>query len=316
MRDPYAVLGVAKTAAPDEIKSAFRKLAKKYHPDINPGDPAVEKRFKEANAAYDLLGDKTSRARFDRGEISADGKEKARPFSGGFSSAGGAQRRSGQGGGGFESEFARAGGGGRGFNADDLFSDLFDTFGGRKTKTARKGDDIRILLTLSFMEAARGCSKRVRLPTNREVDVRVPAGSETGQALRLANLGKPGADSGSPGDAIVEIKVAPHPYFRREGRDVWLDLPVSLKEAVLGGRVSTPTIDGTVMLTVPKGADSGTVLRLKGKGASKKGDAANRGDQFVKLVVKLPANSDSDFVDAVKRLADDDIDPRRKAGLT
>jgi DnaJ-class molecular chaperone len=313
MRDPYAVLGVTKAASADDLKSAFRKLAKKYHPDINPGDAEVERRFKEANSAYDLLSDKTKRARFDRGEIDADGKEKARPFPGGFSSNPGGARRSG--GGGFESEYARAGGG-RGFNADDLFSDLFETFGGRRGKTAQKGGDIRITLTLSFMEAARGCSKRVRLPTNREVDVRVPAGSETGQALRLANLGKAGADGGSPGDAIVELKVAPHPHFRREGRDIWLDLPISLKEAVLGARVPTPTIDGNVNLTVPKGADSGTVLRLKGKGVARKGDAADRGDQFVKLIVKLPAKSDSAFIDAIKRLPDDAEDPRRKAGLT
>ena len=312
MADPYATLGVARTASPDEIKSAFRKLAKKYHPDIHPGDADVERRFKEANSAYDLLGDKTKRARFDRGEIDADGKEKARPFPGGFASNPGSGRR----GGGFESEYARAGGGGRGFNADDLFNDLFDTFGGRRNKTVQKGGDIRIMLTLNFMEAARGCSKRVKLPTNREVDVRVPAGSETGHALRLANLGKSGADGGSPGDAIVELKVASHPHFRREGRDIWLDLPISLKEAILGGRVSTPTIDGNVMLTVPKGADSGTVLRLKAKGVSKKGDAADRGDQFVKLVVKLPATTDSAFIDAIKSLPDDPVDPRRKAGLT
>ena len=199
---------------------------------------------------------------------------------------------------------------------DDLFSDLFDTFGGRRNKTVQKGGDIRIMLTLNFMEAARGCSKRVKLPTNREVDVRVPTGSETGHALRLANLGKSGADGGSPGDAIVELKVTPHPHFRREGRDIWLDLPISLKEAVLGGRVSTPTIDSNVMLTVPKGADSGTVLRLKGKGMAKKGDAADRGDQFVKLIIKLPVTTDDTFANAVKNLPDDPVDLRRKAGLT
>lgn len=312
MADPYATLGVTKSANADEIKSAFRKLAKKYHPDIHPGDANVERRFKEANAAYDLLGDKTKRARFDRGEIDADGKERARPFPGGFSSNRGSARR----GGGFESGYARAGGGGRGFNADDLFSDLFDTFGGQRNKTVQKGGDIRIMLTLNFMEAARGCSKRVKLPTKREVNVRVPTGSETGHALRLANLGKPGVDGGLPGDAIVELKVTPHPHFRREGSDIWLDLPISLKEAVLGGRVSTPTIDSNVMLTVPKGADSGTVLRLKGKGMAKKGDAANRGDQFVKLIVKLPATTDDAFANAVKNLPDDPVDLRRKAGLT
>lgn len=287
MPDPYAVLGVAKGASEGDIKSAFRKLAKKYHPDVNPGNEAVEKRFKEANSAYDLLSDKKKRGRFDRGEIDAEGKEKSRPFAAG--AYGGARPAGGRPGGGFESEFGRAGGGGgRGFNADDLFSDLFETFGGRRAKTAQRGGDVRITLALSFLEAVRGCSKRVRLPTTREVDVRVPAGSETGQALRLAGLGRAGADGGSPGDAIVELKVAPHSHFRREGRDIWLDLPVSLKEALLGARVSTPTIDGPVMLTVPKGADSGAMLRLKGRGVARKGDAADRGDQLVKLIVKMP----------------------------
>lgn len=312
MRDPYTVLGVGKDASEKDIKSAFRGLAKRYHPDLNPGDKNHERRFKEANAAYDLLSDAAKRRRYDRGEIDAEGKEKAR-FQGGFR----AQARPGAAGGGhagdpFESEFGR---GGKRFGADDLFSELFETFGGRRGKGARRGDDLRVTLGIGFLEAARGVSKRIELPTGRKADVRVPAGAETGQALRLAGLGRPGADGGPDGDAIVELTVASHPYFRREGRDIWIDLPITLKEAVMGARVSTPTIDGSVMLSVPRGVDSGAVLRLKGKGVAKAGDAGNRGDQFVKLSIHLPKTVPDALRQAIADLPDKD-DPRRRAGLT
>ncbi|MEQ9126545.1 MAG: J domain-containing protein, partial [Alphaproteobacteria bacterium] len=201
-------------------------------------------------------------------------------FQGGFGGRGPRPR----GGDPFESEFAR---GGKRFGADDLFSELFETFGSKRPKSGQRGEDVRVSLGVGFLDAARGVSKRVSLPTGRQVDVRVPAGTESGQALRLAGLGRPGVDGGADGDAIVEINVAPHPFFRREGRDVWVDLPISLKEAVAGARVSTPTIDGPVMLNVPKGSDSGAVLRLKGKGLAKAGDARNRGDQLVRLQIKL-----------------------------
>lgn len=310
MRDPYAVLGVAKSASADEIKSAYRSLAKRFHPDLNPGDPDVERRFKEAGAAYNLLSDTAQRRRFDAGEIDAEGKERMR--AGSFEGGRGGRGRAASGDP-FESTFAQ---GGRRFG-DDLFSELFETFGaGRKTKGAAKGGDIRVGLTVGFLDAARGASKRVRLPSGRQADVRVPAGTETGQALRLSGLGDPGENGAPAGDAIIEITVAEHPFFRREGRDVWVDLPVSLKEAVEGGRVSTPTIDGPVMLNVPKGADSGAVLRLKGKGVGRAGDAKTRGDQFVRLQIKLPTHMTDALQAAVAELPDDPVDPRKRAGLT
>jgi len=315
MADPYQVLGVKKTADQAEIKAAYRKLAKQCHPDLNPGDKDVERRFKEATAAYDILSDAQKRRRYDAGEIDGDGKERARAagfsgFQGGF---GGRGPRPRPGGDPFESEFARSG---KRFGADDLFSELFETFGSKRPKSGQRGEDVRVSLGVGFLDAARGVSKRVSLPTGRQVDVRVPAGTESGQALRLAGLGQPGADGGAAGDAIVEINVAPHPYFRREGRDIWIDLPISLKEAVTGARVSTPTIDGPVVLNVPKGSDSGAVLRLKGKGLAKAGDARNRGDQFVRLQIKLPTTMTDALAGAIADLPDDPVDPRRRAGLT
>lgn len=312
MRDPYAVLGVPKTAKADEVKAAFRKLAKKYHPDLNPGDKEVERRFKEANAAYDFLSDATKRRRYDAGEIDAEGRERMRAGAapGGFR-PGGAGRGAADDP--FESTFAK---GGKRFGADDLFSELFETFGGKRGRGPARGDDVRVKLGVSFLDAARGASKRIELPTGRQVDVRVPAGTETGQALRLSGLGRAGAEGGQAGDAIVEIVVSPHDFFRKEGRDIWVDLPVTLKEAIQGAQISTPTIDGPVKLTVPPGTSSGAVLRLKGKGLGKAGDARNRGDQFVRLAVKLPETLTDEFKRAVANLPDEPVDPRRKAGLT
>ncbi|MGZ0188180.1 MAG: DnaJ C-terminal domain-containing protein [Alphaproteobacteria bacterium] len=313
MRDPYSVLGVAKSADADGIKSAYRKLAKRYHPDMNPGDVGVEKRFKEASSAYDLLSDPVKRRKFDAGLIDAEGKERMR--SGGFENQF-RQRPAGAppGEGSFESEF---GGGGKRFGGDDhLFSELFETFGGRRNRGPARGEDVRATLGVSFLDAAKGASKRIRLPTDRQVDARVPAGTETGQALRLAGLGREGANGGKAGDAIVEITVAPHAFFRREGLDIWVDLPISLKEAVLGAQVSTPTIDGPVKLKVPAGADSGSVLRLKGRGLAKAGSAKDRGDQFVRLAIKLPVTIDPQLKAAIEATPDDPIDPRQRAGLT
>ena len=318
MRNPYAVLGVPKTASDSEIKSAFRKLAKQNHPDLNPGDKATEQRFKEANAAYDLLSDKAKRRRFDAGEIDADGKERPRAadFEEAFRSATRGRARTA---GDFESAFGGAGGGGAGgraFGGDDLFNDLFQTFGGGKRKRGpARGEDIRATLGVGFLEAARGASKRVRLATGRQVDVRVPAGAETGQALRLAGLGREGAEGGPPGDAIVELTVAPHPFFRRENRDIWLDLPVSLKEAVAGAGVSVPTIDGSVRLNIPTGTDSGAVLRLKGRGVAKPGNKGERGDMYVKIVIKLPEKMSDMFKAVVAEMPDDARNPRARANL-
>jgi len=310
MRDPYTVLGVAKTASAADIKSAFRQLAKRYHPDLHPGDAGVERRFKEANAAYDFISNPTKRRRYDAGEIDAEGKERMRaaPHGGGFRPAGARTADDP-----FESTFAK---GGKRFGADDLFSELFETFGGKRGKGPGRGEDVRVKLGVSFLDAARGASKRIELPTGRQVDVRVPAGTESGQALRLARLGRPGVEGGQGGDAIIEIVVSPHDFFKKDGRDIWVDLPVTLKEAVHGAQVSTPTIDGPVKLSVPAGSSSGAVLRLKGRGLAKPGDARNRGDQFVRLAVKLPETMTDAFKRAVADLPDEPVNPRQKAGLT
>jgi DnaJ-class molecular chaperone len=305
MADPYALLGLKKTASQAEIKSAFRKVAKRLHPDANPGDKNAERQFKEANAAYDLLSDPVKRRRFDAGEIDSEGKETFR--------ASGFGRGGHPGGGGFSAGFGEQGA--RRFATDDLFSELFENFGGRRQKQSSRGGDIRVNLTVSFLDAAMGASKRVRLPTGRTVDVRVPPATESGQALRLSGLGQAGIDGNKAGDAIVEITVSPHKFFRREGWDIRIDLPITLKESVLGARVSTPTVDGPVMLTVPAGAQSGAVLRLKGKGLAKPGNLKERGDQLVYLSVRLPEKISDDLRQIVQSLADDGDELRRKVGL-
>ena len=305
MPDPYAILGLDKNASQSEIKLAFRKVAKRLHPDANPGDANAERRFKEANAAYDLLSDPSKRRRFDAGEIDSDGKDTFRSstFGGGFG------QRGHPGAGGFSQT------GNRRFATDDLFSELFENFGGRRQREIPRNRDIRVSLRVSFLEAARGSSKRVSLPTGRTVDVRVPAGTETGQALRLSGLGQAGTGNNKAGDAIVEITVMPHKFFRREGSDIKIELPITLKEAALGARVSAPTIDGPVMLTVPEGAQSGAVLRLKGRGIPKGSDTKERGDQFVHLSVKLPEKISDELRQVIQNLVEDGDDLRQRLGL-
>ncbi len=264
--DPYAELGVARDASPAEIRSAYRRLAKSLHPDANPGDRASEEKFKRVTAAFTLLNDPTQRARFDRGEIDSEGTQRG-PFGRGFN-------------GGFQGRTGNAA------DLDDLLSGLFGR-GGRKS--ARKGEDVRYRLTVGFMEAALGGRKRVTMDDGRALDLTLPEGAREGQTLRLRAQGRSGAGGAPPGDALVEISVAPHPHFSREGDDVRLDLPISLTEAVMGAKVRAPTLSGPVTLTVPKGANSGRVLRLRGKGFKR---ADGRGDQLVRLVVSLPPDPD------------------------
>jgi DnaJ-class molecular chaperone len=310
MRDPYSVLGIAKTASDAEIKKAFRALAKKHHPDTKGGDPAAKKRFQEISGAYDILGDKEKRAKFDRGEIDANGNPRmdagmqgAGPFG-----RGGASPR--------DFNFSWAGNAGdtaEGFRAEDIFSDLFGG-GGRRRSQPSKGEDIALAVTVSFAEAAGGGSRRITLPNGREIDVRIPAGLREGQQIRLKGQGGPGSNGGPPGDILLSVSVAPHPYFTRDGNDLRLDLPITLREAVLGARVTVPTLGGSVALSVPANSGSGTVLRLKGKGipaqrAPGGGEAA--GDLYVKLVVALPETPDEALRDFVTRWKTD-YDPRSK----
>jgi len=280
MRDPYKVLGVARGASEAELKKAYRKLAKENHPDRNADNPAALERFKEGNAAYELLSDAQKRAQFDRGEIDAAGNPTS-PFAGGGFRGGG-------------DPFGRGAASERaaGFEfggPDDLFSELF---GGRRGNGARgfrqppqRGADVTYRLSVSFEDAATLKPQRVTLRDGKTTEVKLPAGFKPGVQLRLAGKGDPGP--GGPGDALITLEVAPHRFFRRDGDDVRLDLPLSLKEAVLGAKVRMPTVEGPVTLTVPPGTSSGKVFRLKSRGFARADGA--RGDQLVMVIIDVPA---------------------------
>ena len=298
--DPYSALGVGRTATADEIRRAYRKLAKELHPDVRPGDKQAEERFKRATAAFNLLSDPTTKGRFDRSEIDADGNEQAafnaRPRYSSRAHAG-----------------AGAGGANQGpfgpdaaFDLGDIFSDLFGSnVGGGRGYTRMRGRDIRFTLEVEFLDAANGAKRRISLTEGRTLDVNIPAGVESGQVLRLKGQGGPGVQGGPAGDALVELNVRAHPFFRREGQDIHMDLNVSLTEVVEGARVQVPTPSGAVALTIPPGANTGKVLRLKGKGV------AGQGDQFVRLQVVLPDTPDEDLKKFVKKWAKRDYTPSR-----
>ncbi len=281
MTDPYEILGVARDASADEIKKVYRRLAKALHPDANPGDAAVEERFKRVSAAYAILSDPEMRARYDQGELDAEGRQQ------GFSS-----RAAGGGFGGFAG----------GFRVEDILGDLF---GGhfddhlRQARGVARGPDVTGAIEIDFVEAARGGKRRVTLPDGRALDIAIPPGIEDGQTIRLKGQGGTAGDGAAPGDALIRISVASHPSFRREGRHVSIDLPVSVPEAVLGARVQVPTIDGPVAMTVPANSNTGDTLRLRGKGLPDPGGAA-RGDQLVRLKVMLPTRPDSSFTALVR----------------
>ena len=268
--DPYEVLGVARDATDKQIRSAFLALAKTSHPDLHPGDAAAEDRFKRAGAANDLLSDPERRGRFDRGEIDAAGHERPPPGRRSY-------REQAQG-----SEGSRYG---SSFGDDDDLGDILaGMFGERGRAGARReGADRRYSLAVPFLDAVRGTGQRLSLPDGGNLEVSIPSGIETGQILRLRGKGSLGEP---PGDALIEVEVGPHPLFRREGRDVHLDLPVSLPEAVLGGLVTVPTVGGPVAMTVPPRSDSGTRLRLRGKGVPASGSHP-AGDAYVTLRVAM-----------------------------
>lgn len=277
MDDPYKTLGVAKTASQDEIRTAYRKLAKELHPDANPGDAKAEERFKAVSAAFAILSDAEKRAEYDAAARAGFGPQ-FRPGSGG-------QR------GPFNFRQGQGQGRGRGFDdIGDIFSDLFTDFGAGERQSGppprRKGEDVRQTLTLDFMDAAKGGKHRVTLPGGRSVDVAVPAGADHGQMLRLRGQGLASPNGGTPGDALVELRIAEHRFFSRDGQNVRLDLPISLREAALGAKIRVPTIDGDVDVRVPEGSTSGTLLRLRGKGFA--GQKGARGDQIIRLMVAVP----------------------------
>lgn len=303
--DPYAALGVSRGASADEIRKSYRALAKELHPDVRPGDKAAEERFKRATAAFNLLGDPALKARYDKGEIDADGNERVSAYrsqgtrSGAYSNAGAAPGAAGGGPGG-ESVF----------DFGDIFADLFGSGGaaGRQGFGRMRGRDLRFSLDVDFLDAVNGGRRRVQLSEGRALDVAIPAGVETGQVLRLKSQGGPGIQGGPPGDALVELTVKPHPIFRRDGDTILLDLPISLTEAVEGARIPAPTASGSVTLTIPPGANTGMVLRLKGKGVG------GVGDQLVKLQIVLPDPNDDELKRFVKKWAARDRTPQRPAG--
>ncbi|MEJ6010338.1 DnaJ C-terminal domain-containing protein [Novosphingobium aquae] len=315
MADPYAILGVARNASEKDIKSAYRKLAKELHPDRNTDNPKAAERFSEVTNAYDLLSDATKRAQFDRGEIDGDGNP-ANPFAGmggGYGGGGGGGNPFG--GGGF------SGGGADGIDLSDLFDGLFGGggsrgggrpgggFGGGARRPPAKGANVSYRLKVSLTDAATRAAQRITLSDGKTIDLKLPAGVEDGTQMRLAGKGEPGA--GGNGDAIVTIVIDSHPWFKRDGDNLRLDLPITLDEAVNGAKVKVPTADGAVMLTVAPGSSSGKVLRLKGKGMSKK-DGTN-GDQLVTLEIELPGDDEE-----LKRRLDgwrDTRNPRGRLGV-
>ena len=324
MRDPYEVLGVSKGANEADVKSAYRRLAKKLHPDANKHDPKAASRFAELNAAYEIVGDSDKRKAFDRGEIDAEGKPRFQGFEGfGAQPGGGAH---GPGGAHFESfsfgpdGFRRSGGGGTGAGGGAGFEDLLrGMFGGRagagrgaqfETEdfgASAGGQDLHASLTITLGDAAKGTKTRVHLPTGKDVEVKIPAGIASGQQIRLKGQGWPSA-SGRAGDALITISVAPHPLFKPDGTDLRLELPITLYEAVLGGKVRVPTLDGAVELAIPAGTNSGRTFRLKGKGLKAKSGA---GDLLATVRVVLPESVDDEFKELMKKWRDmKPYDPR------
>ncbi|HEX3439260.1 MAG TPA: J domain-containing protein [Pseudolabrys sp.] len=332
MRDPYEVLGVSKGANEAEIKSAYRRLAKKLHPDANKHDPKAATRFAELNAAYEIVGDDQKRKAFDNGEIDAEGKPRFRGFEGAQPGAGGPW--GGGAGSNFESfsfgpdGFQRSAGGGAHPGAgaggfEDLLRGMFggaqrggagararqfepDDFGAPST-----GQDLHASLTISLPEAAKGTKARVHLPTGKEIEVKIPAGIASGQQIRLKGQGWPSAQ-GRAGDALITVNVAPHPVFKPDGADLRIDLPITLYEAALGGKVRVPTLDGAVELAIPANTNSGRTFRLKGKGLkAKDGAKSGSGDLLATVRIMLPQETDDAFADLMKEWRDKKpYDPR------
>lgn len=296
MKDPYSVLGVSRTASAADIKKAYRKLAKELHPDLNPGNEKIAERFKEVSAAYAILGDEKERGRYDRGEIDENGNER------GFSGFGNGGR-----GGSRTYKSSGAGAGGFGFDAEDIFADIFSGLrggagmgGGRRARgpVPERGLDRIYEVTIDFLDAVQGTKRQITLENGKTLAVKIPKDVKEGQQIRLKGQGGPGSNGGPDGDALIEVKIRPHAYFRREGDDIHLDLPITLAEAVLGAKVNVPTIGGSVNLTIPPGSNTGKTLRLKGKGVETA--AGHAGDQYVRIEVMLPDQIDDELKAAIE----------------
>ncbi len=305
VKNLYQVLGVNKDATENEIKSAYRKLARKYHPDLNKDDKNAAEKFKEISCAYDILGDKEKRKKYDNNEIDADGKPTGFG-AGGFSGGG-------FGGSGNYRTYTQEGFGpqGAGFDFSSIFGDdIFSAFGGRGgargfsggfggQPRARKGEDINYTMKIDFLSAVLGSEQNVNLG-GKKINVKIPAGTVDGQTLRLKGLGEAGINGGAAGDVMITLNVMPHPYFKLDGKNILLELPISLKEAILGAKVTVPTVSGKVMLTIPSYAANGEKMRLKGKGI--KG-----GDQIITLRVVTPQNKSTDLEKALSAMPDEKV---------
>ena len=307
MKDPYKTLGLDRSASQDDIKRAFRKLTRKHHPDLSPDDPKAAEKFAEISAAHDLLSDPEQRRRFDAGEIDATGAEQPRRgFYRDFAGAGGTGPGAGwqRGGGGFdpgeaedlESFFTRAFGGGGGGPFGGAFGGGFGAGRGMRMR----GADASYRLEIGFLEAANGATRTLTLPEGKTLRVRIPEGAEDGQTLRLKGQGAAGTGGGAAGDALVELRVSPHPFFERKGDDIHVAVPVTLKEAGLGAKIEVPTISGPVSLTVPRGSSTGKVLRLRDKGIRNR-RTGKRGNQYVRLHVTLPETEDPELTAFLER---------------
>ena len=295
MKNPYEVLGVAATASAADIQKAYRKLAKKLHPDLNPGDKAAEEKFKEVAGAYDLLGDAEKRKRFDAGEIDASGAERQQQhYYRDFAGADGAH------------PYADASGYADFMDQDDAFAELLRR--SEQARANRRGRDLHYSLAVDFAESISGASKRLTLPDGGTLDVTIPPGLVDGQVLRLRGKGARGSGKGGPGDALIEVEVVPDPRFTRDGDDITLELPISLSEAVLGGKIRVPTPTGAVTMTVPKGSNTGTTMRLKGKGAPRVG--GGHGDELVKLKIVLPKAPDPELEEFISKWDRKAFNPR------
>ncbi len=328
MRDPYEVLGVPKNASAEAIKAAFRRQAKKLHPDANKQDKKAAAKFAELNAAYEILGDENKRKAYDRGEIDAEGKPRFHGFEGFGAGAG---PRAGR----FADEgifetftfgpggFQRSSGRGRGFGGgiDEILRDVFGSMAGAGARTgfanedfgaAPQGRDVTGTVTISLTEVAKGTTRRVRLPNGKEVEAKIPAGLADGQTIRLKGQGLPGPD-GTVGDALITVSVAPHPLFKRDGADLHLELPITLYEALLGAKVRVPTLDGAVDLAIPRGTNSGRTFRLRGKGLPSK--SGGTGDLYATVRIMLPERPDSEFEELMRKWRDTKpYDPRKDMG--
>ena len=328
-RDPYTVLGVSKSASQNEIKSAYRRLAKRYHPDTNKDEPSAKERFAEVNTAYEIVGDEDKRRQFDRGEIDAEGQPRFQsagfgaggdPFSGfgGFPGFGGAGRGGGgasQGGPGGQSRTWRFNSSESASGVDDILREFMSgTRGGSAgaggerpsgfgTASPERGEDLEVVVTVTLEDLASDEKLRVSLPTGRTVDVKLPAGAEPDQQIRLRGLGHESLGGGPAGDAILTLRIASHPRFTREGSNLRIDLPVTLYDAVLGAKVRAPTLTGSVNITVPQGASGGKTLRLRGLGLPTK--SGGKGDLLVTLQIDLPEDLPDDFVEMMRAWRED-----------